>query len=645
MRSAPHVPSSRLITRALALIAVFWCSGIFARAQMPFMNAGPDSGFAQIDFAQMYLDQMNRESKVSEKQRLQNKKLIDSGVVSALDLAAPGKAVDEFNRASSLLRAQNSKEAIKHLQKAIDVYPKFVSAHVALGLAFIDQEDSGRAKSEFEAAAKLDNKFPGPFLNLGLLALSMKDFAAGQTNLEQAASLRPADAKVLSDLAYAQNGNHQYKQAVETAQRVHGLEHKGMANVHFTAASAAMSLRDYETMQRELDLFLSEDPTNAYAPIARQNLAALIRNKNTTLAAAGPGPLSAATNGSAPEHLQTFPNSDRLKGQISAVGDESETAACEECGAANGANAATSNGGGSIALNAAPNVSARAAGSWTIHTSVDQVALFFEVSSHGRTVNDLQVSDIKIRDADKAPEQILQFAPQSKLPLRLALLVDTSGSVHERFSFEKHAAARFVEKVLNPASDLGFVAGFALEPTVTEDFSADTVALGKGIDQLTEGGGTALFDAVLFTCRKLAAYPDGERVARVLVILSDGEDNSSHSTLKQSIQAAERTGVTIYAVSTAEGGGRKTDADKMLELLADRSGGEAMFPGDMMTLNKSLDKLRDVIRSRYFVAYKPAGFKPDGSYRTINIIAEKDGKRLQVRARKGYRARLESGPN
>jgi VWFA-related protein len=626
------------------LIAVFWCGGIFARAQMPFMNAGPDSGFAQIDFAQMYLDQMNRESKVSEKQRIQNKKLIDTGVVSALDLAAPGKAVDEFNRASALLRAQNSKEAIKHLQKAIDDYPKFVSAYVALGLAYIDEEDNGRAKSELEAAAKLDNKFPGPFLNLGLLALSMKDFAAGQTDLEQAASLRPTDAKILSDLAYAQNGNHQYKQAEETAQRVHRLEHKGMANVHFTAASAAASLRDYETMQRELDLFLSEDPTNAYAPIARQNLAALVRNKNATIAAAGPGPLK-ATNVSASEHLQTFPNSDRLKAQLNAAGDESDAAVCDECSTMDEANAATPNGGGSIAFNAPPGISARAGGAWTIRTSVDQVALFFEVSSHGRTVNDLELSDIKIRDADKTPEQILQFAPQSKLPLRLALLVDTSGSVHERFSFEKHAAARFVEKVLNPASDLGFIAGFALEPTVTEDFSSDTGELGKGIEKLTEGGGTALFDAVLFTCRKLAAYPDGERVARVLVVLTDGEDNSSHSTLKQSIQAAERTGVTIYTVSTAEEIGRKTDADKMLELLAERSGGEAMFPGDMLTLNKSLDKLRDVIRSRYFVAYKPAGFKPDGSYRMINIIAEKDGKRLQVRARKGYRARLESGPN
>ena len=129
------------------------------------------------------------------------------------------------------------------------------------------------------------------------------------------------------------------------------------------------------------------------------------------------------------------------------------------------------------------------------------------------------------------------------------------------------------------------------------------------------------------------------------MVLSDGEDNSSHSSLKQSIQAAEKTGVTIYTVSTREDRGDKTDADKVLELLAERSGGEAMFPGDMQTLGKSFDKLRDVIRSRYFIAYKPADFQPNGNYRTINVIAKKDGKRLQVRARNGYHARLETEHN
>ena len=69
-----------------------------------------------------------------------------------------------------------------------------------------------------------------------------------------------------------------------------------------------------------------------------------------------------------------------------------------------------------------------------------------------------------------------------------------------------------------------------------------------------------------------------------------------------------------------------------------------MFPGDMHSLGGSFDKLHDVIRSRYFVAYKPADFQPNGSYRTISVIAQKDGKRLQVRARKGYHARLEPSP-
>jgi hypothetical protein len=79
--------------------------------------------------------------------------------------------------------------------------------------------------------------------------------------------------------------------------------------------------------------------------------------------------------------------------------------------------------------------------------------------------------------------------------------------------------------------------------------------------------------------------------------------------------------------------------------LAERSGGDAMFPGDTITLGSTLDKLGDLIRSRYMIAYKPAGFVPNGSYRTIRISAEKDSKRLQVHARKGYYARLEAPPN
>jgi VWFA-related protein len=94
------------------------------------------------------------------------------------------------------------------------------------------------------------------------------------------------------------------------------------------------------------------------------------------------------------------------------------------------------------------------------------------------------------------------------------------------------------------------------------------------------------------------------------------------------------------SISTKEGAGLKTEADKVLQALAERSGGEAFFPGDVSSLGRSFDKLRDQIRSRYLIAYKPANFEPNGKYRTITITAEKNGKRLQVHARTGYYARM-----
>jgi len=606
------------------------------------MNAGLDSAFAQVDFAQLYLDTGNRAEKKFEQQRDQQREMVKSGVVSALDFNASPKAIDEFNRASTLLKAQNSKEAIVHLQKAIHDYPKFVSAHVGLGLAYIDQGDNDQARSEFETAEKLDGKYPGSFLHLGQLALSLNDFATAQPELEKASALLPQDPKILATLAFAQNGNHQYQQALDTVHRVHGLDHRGLANVHYIAASAAMSLHDFDVMERELTIFVSEDPTNALAPSARKNLEALTHNR-IVRAAAEANPQQTTTT-VASLQVQTFPNSDRLKSQLSALGSESDAASCVGCSAPAEKNSAAS-GNTVAALNTPPSLSGRVAGVYTIHKSVDDVALFFNVSSHGHMVKDLDASDIKILDDRKPPLKVLQFSPGSKLPLRLALLIDTSGSVQSRFSFEKHAAAKFVERMLIGSSDLSFIEGFSGDVNVTQDFSPDPVALGKGIDKLTNGGGTSMFDAISFACWKLAEYPESERVARVLVVLSDGEDNSSHSSLKQTIDVAEKTGVTVYAISTREDIGDKTDADKVLEALAERSGGEAMFPGDMMTLGKSFDKLRDLIRSRYFIAYKPADFQADGSYRSISITAEKNGQKWHVQARKGYHARREANTN
>jgi Ca-activated chloride channel family protein len=620
-------------------------TGFYGGGAIPTFNVGADPIFGQMDFVQMSIDQINRNAKMSEKQKAQDRELVESGVISALDLEAPMGALEEYNRAKTFAQAQHSEEAAKHLQRALKIDPKFVAAHIGLGLAYADQGDTNQAKQEFETAEKLDEKFPGSFLQLGVLELSLKDFGSAQSQLEKAALIHPNDPKILSTLAYAENGNHQYQQAIDTAQRVHALDHKGLAEVHYVAAAAAMSANDFGAMQRELTFFVDEDPTNAFAPAARKNLEALARRAEAQKA----GAAAQLTSASAAQ-TESIPNSDRLKTQLN---DVANGTSCDQCEVRADANETAANAEPSslpqplTPASSAPTPAAptRSAAAWTIRATVDDVALFFAVSNHGHMVGDLQLADIQVSDNNKAPVRILQFAPQSKLPLRLALLVDTSGSVNSRFSFEKRAATQFVQKVLSGGSDLAFIAGFSSEPALAQDFTSNPAELGAGIDKLANGGGTALFDAVTYACRKLGEYPDNERVARVLVILSDGEDNSSHRSLKQSIEAAERSGVTIYAVSTKEDRSDKTDADRVLTTLAESSGGEAMFPGDTITLGKSFDRLRDVIRTRYFIAYKPADFQANGSYHTIKLVAEKDGKHLQVRARKGYHARIESSPN
>src|SRR5580704_4204773 len=151
-------------------------TGFYGGGAIPTFNVGADPIFGQMDFVQMSIDQINRNAKMSEKQKAQDRELVESGVISALDLEAPMGALEEYNRAKTFAQAQHSEEAAKHLQRALKIDPKFVAAHIGLGLAYADQGDTNQAKQEFETAEKLDEKFPGSFLQLGVLELSLKDF-------------------------------------------------------------------------------------------------------------------------------------------------------------------------------------------------------------------------------------------------------------------------------------------------------------------------------------------------------------------------------------------------------------------------------------------------------------------------------------
>jgi Flp pilus assembly protein TadD len=247
---------------------------------VPIINVGANlqvAQFARLDFAQMMLDQQNH--KPTQTQLDHQKALIDAGTVSALDLAAPPKAVSEFNQGSALIRGQHSTDAIAHLQKAIAAYPQFLSAHNQLGLAYLDADDVARARVEFENAANLDSRFARSYLNLGRLALSQNDFATAAFNLEKASSMLSADPAILTSLAYAQNANHDYHRAIETVARVHAVQHKGMGIAHYVAALAAVSLNNYPLAESEFGVFLMEEPNHPLAAVARQNIEILQRKQ------------------------------------------------------------------------------------------------------------------------------------------------------------------------------------------------------------------------------------------------------------------------------------------------------------------------------------------------------------------------------
>jgi Ca-activated chloride channel homolog len=161
------------------------------------------------------------------------------------------------------------------------------------------------------------------------------------------------------------------------------------------------------------------------------------------------------------------------------------------------------------------------------------------------------------------------------------------------------------------------------------------------MNQLVSVGGTAIWDAVAFAADKLAETPEPQPVARMIVVISDGDDNSSNATLKEAIEKAQRNEVAVYAVSTrfydpemsAESAGNHA-----MRTLAQLTGGVAFFPGSASHLKRSLGDLQQVIRSRYFISYRPSLFQHDGHYRTLEITAQREGRKLKVNARKGYYA-------
>jgi len=272
-----------------------------------------------------------------------------------------------------------------------------------------------------------------------------------------------------------------------------------------------------------------------------------------------------------------------------------------------------------------------------ITLEVNRVNLLFTVSDKkGRFVTDLGRPDFDITE-NKKPQAILEFTAETNLPLRLAILIDTSNSIRDRFRFQQEAATRFIDSVLRKGQDKAIVVSFDTAAELVADMTDDTEVLDKAVQGLRPGGGTSLYDAIFFASRdKLMQDQPLHKFRRAMVILSDGEDNQSRYTLGQALEMAQKADVVIYTISTNITR-TPTDGDKVMRYLASETGGLTFFPFQAADLDQSFENIANELRHQYNIFYRPEPLKADGLYHPVTVKV-KTRKDLVVRARKGYYA-------
>jgi Ca-activated chloride channel family protein len=292
----------------------------------------------------------------------------------------------------------------------------------------------------------------------------------------------------------------------------------------------------------------------------------------------------------------------------------------------------------------------------TITSTTGLVHLVATVMDRRRDfVTDLDQADFKVLE-DGAPQDIRYFGRETDLPLRIGILLDTSNSIRPRLDFEKDAALDFLQHVLRRNKDQAFVMTFDNEPEVIQDYTGDLALLTDAIRKQRAGGGTALNDAIYRAAEKMQ-YPPipkgaNPEIRRVLVVISDGNDNLSDHALSEAVEATIHAEAVIYCISTntdwlaiegekphkihIEGG------DKVLEQFADQSGGRVFYPYKVDDLAQSFVDIGEELRSQYFIAYSPNNPQATGQYRKIDVQIDRKG--LVVRTRKGYYATAPASP-
>ena len=268
---------------------------------------------------------------------------------------------------------------------------------------------------------------------------------------------------------------------------------------------------------------------------------------------------------------------------------------------------------------------------------VTRVNMLFTVTDKkGRFITDLTKEDFAVIE-NKKPQVIQQFTAETDLPLRLAILIDTSNSIRDRFKFEQQAAVEFINSTVRPRQDKALIVSFDSAAELVSDLTDDPEKLAAAVRGLRPGGGTALYDALFFACRdKLQLDQPREKFRRALVIVSDGDDNQSRVTRDQALEMAQKADAVVYAISTNISR-IDSDGDKVLRYLTAETGGQAFFPFKVQDLAQSFENIANELRHQYNIFYRPEPLLTDGQYHKVDVKV-KGRKDLLVRARKGYYA-------
>jgi Ca-activated chloride channel homolog len=273
---------------------------------------------------------------------------------------------------------------------------------------------------------------------------------------------------------------------------------------------------------------------------------------------------------------------------------------------------------------------------YTFEVNAEEVVLSCTVlDSKGQLVNGLDKSNFKVVE-DKIPQTILSLQHQDT-PVSIGLLVDNSGSMRPKRAAVASAALDLV-KASNPGDET-FIINFSDQAYLDQDFTSNLALLQKGLAHLSLSGGTALYDTIVTASDRMEH--SATRSRRVLIVITDGEDDASQLSLDLAIhRVQDMQGPIIYSIgllfSGDSGGGAKRRARHALESLSSETGGIAFFPKSLDDVDAVAAEVARDIRNQYTLAYHSAR-APIPGYHSVTLEARAPGHgRLSVHTRTGY---------